>query len=167
MLSSYILQKAVFLSNDENYDKTSIDLYGLWNPCKLYLHLYKKNQIIMNYDIPLEYFDGKTAYEMSKIGYSKIISQQKYKFTEWLNGDNNSYKRSTDINTYSPVVFGLYYSSVEKDVQKDDFLENIIYYKDQKSANINISVIFIIISFLLVFLFILVRKLKNRYYSVY
>ena len=129
----------------------------------MYLHLYDKNQIIINYDIPLDYYNCKTAYEMSKIGYSKHVSQQKTNFTKWLNGDNNSYKRATDINTYSPVVFGLYYSSVEKDIQKNDFLENITYYKDQKNNHANIVVISIfIILFVLLFLFIFKRKLKRK-----
>ena len=33
----------------------------------------KENQIIMDYDTPLSYFDGKTAYEVSKSSYENLL----------------------------------------------------------------------------------------------
>ena len=118
-------------ANDENYDKNSYEKYGAWQISKLYLHLYEENEIVMDYDTPLEYFGGKTAYEVSKEGYSKHLSQQWTWFTRWINGTNNSYKKATDITTYSPVKFGLYYTTMGEDVEKNDMLENITYYKEQ------------------------------------
>ena len=64
----------------------------------------------MNYDIPLEYYNGMTAYEVSKLGYAEHDSQQYTWFTDWLKGKNNEYTKATDIKTYSPTKFGLYYS---------------------------------------------------------
>ena len=74
---------------------------------------------------------GKTAYEVSKEGYSKHLSQQWTWFTDWINGKNNNYTKATDIKTYSPVKYGLFYSNVGEDVQKNDMLENITYYRVQ------------------------------------
>ncbi len=81
-----------------------------YKPEKVYLHLYEENPIIMNYDIPLEYYNGMTAYEVSKLGYAEHDSQQYTWFTDWLKGKNNEYTKATDIKTYSPTKFGLYYS---------------------------------------------------------
>ena len=86
----------------------------------------------MDYDIPLEYFNGKTAYEVSKEGYSKHLSQQWTWFTGWINGKNNQYTKATDIKTYSPLKYGLYYSNIGEDIQKNDMFENITYYKIQQ-----------------------------------
>lgn len=74
---------------------------------------------------------GKTAYEVSKEGYSKHLSQQWTWFTDWINGKNNNYTKATDIKTYSPLKYGLFYSNVGEDIQKNDMFENITYYRVQ------------------------------------
>lgn len=80
---------------------------------------------------PLSILVGKTAYEVSKEGYSKHLSQQWTWFTDWINGKNNNYTKATDIKTYSPLKYGLFYSNVGEDIQKNDMLENITYYRVQ------------------------------------
>jgi len=139
ILNTHTLKIALEKTNDKTYHKESYDKYGLWNTPKTYLHLYKENQIIMDYDTPLEYFDGLTAYEVSKKGYSKHNSQQWTWFTKWINGKNNSYTKSTDIKTYSPNEFGLYKSLVGNDTQKNDMFENITDRKDQVKEDNNIK----------------------------
>lgn len=125
MLNTDALKQSIVKSDDENYDEQTAKEYGIWQTPKMYLHLYQQNQITMNYDTPLDYFDGKTAYEISKIGYSYHKSQQYTWFTKWLKGPNNSYTSATQITTYSPTNFGLFYTSVGEDVQKNDMFENI------------------------------------------
>lgn len=133
ILNTYFLKKAILLANDESYDEISFNKYGKWGVLKVYLHLYEQNEIIMDYDTPLDYFGGKTAYEVSKEGYSKHNTQQWTWFTKWINGNNNSFTKATDIQKYSPVKFGLYYKSIdEEDILKNDFLENITLYKEQE-----------------------------------
>ena len=127
ILNTYLLEKAIKLTNDENYITDS----SAWKVKKLYLHLYGENQITMDYDVPLEYFGGKTAYEVSKDGYSKHKSQQWTWFTTWINGKNNSYKKATDISTYTPLKYGLYYTTVGEDTEKNDMFENVTYYEEQ------------------------------------
>lgn len=131
ILNTYLLKQAIHNANNSSFDEESYKKYGNWQISKLYLHLYEKNQITMNYDIPLDYFGGKTAYEVSKEGYSKHLSQQWTWFTDWINGKNNNYTKATDIKTYSPLKYGLFYSNVGEDIEKNDMFENITYYKVQ------------------------------------
>ena len=98
ILNTHALKEVLNLLEDE------------YKPEKVYLHLYAENPITMNYDIPLEYYNGMTAYEVSKLGYAEHDSQQYTWFTDWLKGKNNEYTKATDIKTYSPTKFGLYYS---------------------------------------------------------
>lgn len=98
ILNTYALKEALNLLEDE------------YKPEKVYLHLYEENPTIMNYDIPLDHYNGMTAYEVSKLGYAEHDSQQYTWFTDWLKGKNNEYTKATDIKTYSPTKFGLYYS---------------------------------------------------------
>ena len=131
ILNTHVLKIALEKTNDKTYHSDSYEKYGLWDVPKTYIHLYKENNIIMDYDTPLSYFNGKTAYEVSKEGYSKHHSQQWTWFTKWINGNNNSYTKSTDIKTYSPNEFGLYRTLVGFDKEKNDMFENLIYRKDK------------------------------------
>lgn len=132
ILNTHTLKIALEKTNDNTYHTKSYEKYGLWNVPKTYLHLYKENKIIMDYDTPLEYFNGLTAYEVSKQGYSKHNSQQWTWFTKWINGSNNEYTKSTDIKKYSPNEYGLYRSLVGEDILKNDMFENITFRKDKK-----------------------------------
>lgn len=131
ILNTYVLKKAIEQTNNKDIHPSSYEKYGVWDTPKLYLHLYKENEITMDYDTPLDYFNGLTAYEVSKLGYKEHHSQQWTWFTKWINGSNNNYKKATEIKTYSPLKFGLYRSLVGEDINKNDMLENITYYKDQ------------------------------------
>lgn len=131
ILNTHTLKIALEKTNDATYHTESYEKYGLWDTPKTYLHLYKENKITMDYDTPLDYFNGLTAYEVSKLGYSKHNSQQWTWFTKWINGSNNEYTKSTDIKKYSPNEFGLYKSLVGEDTLKNDMFENLTYRKDK------------------------------------
>ena len=80
---------------------------------KLYVHLYSKNQISMDWDQPLESFDGKTGMEIADAALECHKSQQPIGFDrKWR-------------MPYDCRAFGLYYTTVGPDVLKNDFLENI------------------------------------------
>ena len=99
----------------------------------MYLHLYEENAIVLNYDQPLDQFGGMTAFEVTqKLGYPCHESQQWTWFTGWINGKNDPITLASQIKKYNPCKFGLYYSSVGEDVQKNDFLENIVTYAEQE-----------------------------------
>lgn len=132
MLNIDTLIKAIDLaSNAENYP-ASAEKYGVWDTPKLYIHNYKENPVVLNWDEPLDYFGGKTAFQMTQEGYKHHHSQQYTWFTDWLNGNNNSITKASQINTYSPCEYGLYRSTVGEDVEKNSFFENIISYDEQE-----------------------------------
>lgn len=129
-----IIMDAVEISNDpESYPELAQE-YGVWDVPKTYLHLLEENPIEINYDIPLESFDGLTAFQVTqKYGFPCHVTQQVYRnFWIWLNGSNGEITKATEIEKYNPCKFGLYRSTIGEDVQKNDFLENITTYAEQE-----------------------------------
>lgn len=128
-----LVTSAVQITADPEQYPASAEKYGTWDVPKTYLHLYGENQIILDYDTPLERFDGLTAFQVSqKLGYPCHKTQQHTWFTTWLNGSNGQITKATQIKTYNPTYFGLYRSTVGADETKNDFLENIITYAEQE-----------------------------------
>ena len=111
-LNTYYLQQALELSDDPAAFPESAAKYGLWEVQKCYLHLYKENHVIMDWDQPLSAFDGKTAFQMAEAGYAKHVSQQEY----------FSVRRT---GVHDCRSFGLYWTTVGLDTGKKDFLENV------------------------------------------
>lgn len=113
-VTSALVQSAVAKATDPTVDPASAEQYGLWQPKKLYIHLYDEKKITMEvYDEPIEAAGGLTATEMATIGYSKHVSQQK-DFSMEEHGvrfDNRKY--------------GLAFTTVGDDEAKNDFFEHI------------------------------------------
>lgn len=132
VLCASALTEAIGYASDENKYTDSALKYGTWNVEKLYLHLYEENQIQMNFDIPLESLEGKTAFEVSQEGFAKHQSQHWTWFYKWIYGTTESpIKKATDITKYSPCLYGLYYTNVGSDVVGGDFFENVISYEER------------------------------------
>ena len=128
-----LLIKSIDLTNDASAFPESAQKHGTWELPKLYLHLYKENPITIDYDQPLEAFDGLTAFQMTqKYGFPCHVSQQWTGFRTWLNGYDGEITKASQIKTYNPSQFGLYHSTVGADVQKNDFLENVTTYAEQE-----------------------------------
>ena len=128
-----LLIKSIDLTNDASAFPESAQKYGTWELPKLYLHLYKENPITIDYDQPLEVFDGLTAFQVTqKYGFPCHVSQQWTGFRTWLNGYDGEITKASQIKTYNPSQFGLYHSTVGADVQKNDFLENVTTYAEQE-----------------------------------
>ena len=84
------------------------------------------NPLVMNYDTPLDYFGGRTAYQVSLAGYAKHNSQQYTWFTRWAKGNSWApFTKATQISTYSPLKYGLYRSTVGPDSGINDMFEHI------------------------------------------
>lgn len=115
-LSTKIMEESLKYFNDPIYEST----YEPFEPNKIYIHLYKKNPIVMNYDIPLDSFDGKTAFRVSMYAFSKHVTQQYQVYGKWQNLD-----KATEIKQYSPIYYGLYYSNVGYDNVDNDMFYNI------------------------------------------
>lgn len=104
---------ALTSAGDENIFPDSAMKYGSWDVPKLYLHLYEKNQIVMDWEKPLTVFGGKTALDVTKEAFG-MHKSQKARF------------KVSDKGSYSCSHFGLVQSLVGDDVDKDDFFENIL-----------------------------------------
>lgn len=133
-----LLINALDITNDPAQYPDSANKYGTWDVPKAYLHLYSKNKIVIDYDTPLDRFDGMTAFQVSqKLGYPCHKTQQYTWFTTWINGSTGQITKATQISSYNPAHFGLYRSTVGEDVAKNDFLENITPYdvQDQQAAD--------------------------------
>ena len=108
------VRSAVTKSGDPDISPASAQEYGLWTPKKLYIHLFKENPIFMSvYDEPVDDLDGMTMTEVATIGYSKHVSQQDY-FSMEKHGVQ-----------YDNRKYGLAFTTVGQDVEKNDFFENI------------------------------------------
>lgn len=106
-------QKAVEKVSDPTYDTASAEKYGVWTVKKLYLHLYEQNAIHISMTVPLESYGGRTAFEMAAEAFQEHISQLQTRHS------------CTNEGIYSLEDFGLYYTTVGLDVEKNDFMENI------------------------------------------
>lgn len=113
ILNTDCLIKALEFSADPEYDPASAEEYGLWDVPKTYLHLWRENKVSMNWDIPLERFGGKTAFQMAEAGYACHVSQHIYGLAVRRSGVSDC------------RAFGLYRSTVGPDIGGGDFFENI------------------------------------------
>ncbi len=119
------LRQALEISADASKYPESAAEYGTWDVPKAYLHLWEEHAITMDWDRPIAKFGGKTAYQMTKLGYACHASQQYTWFTRWLNGDDGSFTSATQITTYSPCRWGLFRTLVGYDEAGGDFFEHL------------------------------------------
>ena len=122
-----LLIKALDISNDPSQFPESADTYGVWDVPKTYLHMYEENQIVMNWDQPLDYFDGQTAYQVSVNQGFQCHKSQILDFVWYY----SAYSKAIDIPIYNPCYYGLYRSTVGPDVEKNDFFENVLTHDEQ------------------------------------
>ena len=129
-----LLIKSLDVTADASQYPESAQMYGTWEIPKLYIHLYTKNKVVIDYDQPLDRFGGMTAFQVSqKLGYPCHITQQGTWYTGWLNGTGgNRITRASQISSYNPCYFGLYRSTVGPDMGQNDFMEHIVPYAEQE-----------------------------------
>lgn len=105
-------QAAIALAADEN-NQEKMTHSEPWQVKKLYLHLYEQNPVKMDWRKPLAAFGGQTAFDLASRAFECHISQQRTDY------------HVEDFGPYDNSKFGLAYSAVGEDVQKDDFFENL------------------------------------------
>lgn len=122
-----LVAEAVALSCDPEAYPESVEAYGSWDVPKTYVHLYEENPIVMDWDIPMENFNGMTPYEVSKeLGFPAHSSQQKgwgYFF--------RGHDTCASIPHYNPSNYGLYRTTVGLDAEKNDMFENVLSHGEQ------------------------------------
>lgn len=129
------LRAALEISQNHEIYPDIANKYGVWEVPKTYIHLWPENCIIMDWDKPLRSFDGKSAYDVSKLGFACHHSQNWTWFNLWLNGKNSEITKASQITDYSPCKWGLYKSSVGRDVIGGDFFENLTVRSASKSPD--------------------------------
>lgn len=135
ILCTAAVQESLLFAADPSVYPESADTYGTWDVPKTYLHLYKENPIVMDYDVPLSAFGGKTAFQVSQDGFAHHKSQHWTWFYNWIYGKSGSpITKASQINYLSPCRYGLYRSTVGADVTGGDFFENLTSYAEQKAA---------------------------------
>lgn len=99
---------------------------GPWQVKKLYLHLGQKNALEMDWDQPLDAFNGKTGFEVAKEAYKMHVSQQEdgYK-KDPKTGKRIPFEVEPRSSQYSCYRFSLAYTAVGPDTEKNDFFENV------------------------------------------
>ena len=120
-----VVSEALTMTADASFFPESAEAYGTWDVPKAYFHLYPENPIVMDWDQPLESFDGRTAFEVTRdLGF--VCHKSQYK----LFCDLISYRLASVVERYNPCYYGLYRSLVGADVQKNDFFENLTTYAE-------------------------------------
>ena len=105
--------EGVSLAADPNYDPESVQQYGTWQVKKLYIHCYKENEVVMDWNRPLDDTGIITPLFLTKEAYDKHRTQQA------------SFSIQKSDREYDNSRFGLYFTAVGPDEQKNDFLEHI------------------------------------------
>jgi LmbE family N-acetylglucosaminyl deacetylase len=113
MLTAELAQRVFSMSADASLYPDSAEKYGTWQPAKLYLHLYKKNELVLDTSQQLSLFGGVTAFDVAKMGYDCHKSQHIWK---------SFYVSRTH---YSIEQFGLALSVVGYENTTNDMFENI------------------------------------------
>lgn len=98
---------------------------------KVYVHLYEENVLTLDIDTPIDTFDGKTAFQVSQDAFQYHESQHWTWFYGWIYGKSEEITHSSQIRSYNPAFYGLYYTEVGPDTGTNDMLENITLYKEQ------------------------------------
>ncbi len=135
VLCADALTEAVACAADPEQYPDSAAEYGPWTVEKTYLHLYPENQIVMDFDTPLESLGGKTAFQVTQEGFACHKSQHWTWFYKWIYGtDADPIRRAADIRSYSPCSYGLYDTQVGPDTAGGDFFENVMTYAQREQA---------------------------------
>ena len=112
-LTAKLVADAIPLAKDAAYDAESAAEYGVWEVKKVYLHLYKENQIEMDWDMPLSPDSPISPIFLAQEAFDKHRSQQR------------AYSMNREAKTYNNRLFGLYYTAVGPDEAKNDFFEHL------------------------------------------
>ena len=109
---------------------------SIWDVPKTYIHSWKENPVVFNWDEPLEHFDGKSAFNVSQEAFGAHKSQHRFEsLTNWLYGTEAApVSKASQIRSYSPCKYGLYRSTVGLDTEENGLFEHLTSYKEQAEA---------------------------------
>ncbi len=124
MMYADLLCRGLDMAADPEQYPELAERWGTWEVPKTYLHLWPEGQIRMDWDVPLEAFEGLTAFQVStQLGFACHKSQYQ-NFLWYFVGK----EKAADITDYSPCEYGLYRTLVGEDRTGKDLFENLIPY---------------------------------------
>lgn len=112
-VTAQLVTESIAQAARDDYDPNSLSAWGAWQVKKLYIHLYEKNQIKMDWNMPLEDSGVITPLFLATEGFDKHRSQQ------------SAFSMRRHGVEYDNTLFGLYYTAVGPDKKQNDFMENI------------------------------------------
>jgi len=128
MVYADLVAEALAISNDPAQFPELAEAYGTCEVQKGYFHLYEENQIVMDWDKPLDNFGGMTAYEVTRdLGYPCHESQ--YQDFAWY---FRGFDTAAEVVKYNPCYYGLYWTTVGTDENKNDFFEHVTTHAELK-----------------------------------
>lgn len=113
MGTAYLMSQAVELAADPAYDPETAETPGVWQVQKMYVHGYQENALVMDWDQPLEAGGVISPMFLAKEAYDRHPSQHR------------GFSMEVTAKKYDCRVFGLYYTNVGPDTEKNDFFEHI------------------------------------------
>lgn len=121
MVTALATVEAFSAASDPNRYPEQLSYLDLWQPLKLYVHLYEENSWEHEWDVPYPELDGRTPQEIAAAAILCHVSQNAY------------------FRDYGGRYFGLYASEVGLDAGDSDFFENIIPVITQATADVTIG----------------------------
>lgn len=111
---------------------------GLWDVPKTYIHLWEENRVVFNWDEPMDYFDGKTPFEISQEGFGYHKSQHTFKgIYRWIYGTEEApVTKAAQLRSNSPCQYGLYRSTVGNDTVENGLFEHLLSYGEQEEQGL-------------------------------
>ena len=114
MISDAAYNAIAIAANEDEYTDLTV-AYGTWEVKKFYRHLWKENQIQFDWNVPLASMGGATGLELADSAFEIFHKTQ----------ETSGQSVLTTGLEYDNSLFGLVYTTVGEDVEKNDFLENI------------------------------------------
>lgn len=105
-----------------------------WAADKLYLHLYEENPVTLDLDTPSDSLGGRSPFQLTQEGFACHKSQHWTWFYKWIYGTKDRpVTRAADIRSYSPCLYGLYYTAVGPDEAGVDLFEHVEIYAARRA----------------------------------
>ena len=101
-------------ANEDQFTELTV-AHGTWAVKKFYRHLWKENQIRFDWSVPLTSMNGAASIDLADEAYTLYHKTQ----------ETSGYSVAETGVEYDNTLFGLVYTTVGEDVNKNDFLENI------------------------------------------
>ena len=115
MVSDAALNAIAIAADEDQYTDLTV-AWGQWEVKKLYRHLWPENQITFDWSVPLKSMNGSTGLELATEAYDLYHKTQ----------ETSGFSVTETGAEYDNRIFGLVHTTVGEDVNKNDFLENIV-----------------------------------------